>query len=108
MKSSAPEFAVGGSVTLTATSSVPVEQIGATLEIVEEGSGTVVKACTTGTTCSVPVSFYTGDPRLYVGRVGDVESAPVTVARKPWTVSLTTSADVFAAGTESPRVWWRV
>jgi len=98
LESSAQDFIAGSSVTLTATSTVPVEQIGATIEIVNTGDDSVVKSCASGTACAVSVSFYTGDPREYVARIGDVESAPVTVARAAWSVSLKVDREVFSAG----------
>ncbi|WP_291377749.1 hypothetical protein, partial [Demequina sp.] len=98
LEASSPEFQAGGSATLTATSSVPVEQIGATIELLDTADGSVVKSCASGTTCVATVSFLTGGPREYVAVVQDVESAPVTVARAAWTVELTTTLDVFGAG----------
>ncbi|MCB2411832.1 DUF6531 domain-containing protein [Demequina sp. TTPB684] len=57
--------------------------------------------------CSLDTRFYTGDPHqyvAYVSAVGNYEtdvqatSNPVTVARKPWSATLTVDRSVFAAG----------
>lgn len=91
-------FAAGSTFTLTATSTTPVENLGAALEIVESSSGAVVKSCYTGTECSKTLTFFTGPGREYIARVAYQQSAPVSVSRLPWTLDLDVDKAVLAAG----------
>lgn len=93
-------FRVGETFTLTATSNQDVSRTGGTLAqvISDETTSTRVGQCTTGTSCSVTLSFASGPPRTYVAYVSkpnnyppvDVRatSQPVTVSRAPWTITL--------------------
>jgi len=98
LTTSAGTFVAGSSVKLTAETDVDVAPTASTITIVDESSNTTVASCTSGRTCTANVSFYTGPARDYVARVGALASAPVSVARAPWSVSLTSNKAVFSAG----------
>lgn len=90
-------FAAGGSVALTATTDVEVSSSGSRIEIVEEATGSVLSACSSGTSCTAQVSFASGPARSYIARSAGVVSSSVSISL-PWSVGLTQNKAVFAAG----------
>jgi RHS repeat-associated protein len=83
---------------LTATTDVNVELSASTIAIVDQTTGTTLKTCTVGKTCAIATRFYSGGPHTYVATVSSLTSAPVTVTRAAWAISLTVNSSVVGAG----------
>jgi RHS repeat-associated protein len=91
-------FTAGQSFTLTATVDVDVSASASVISIVDQSSGATLRSCSSGTSCAVSASFYTGGPRTYVATVNALTSNQVSVARAAWSVTLSVDSPVFAAG----------
>jgi RHS repeat-associated protein len=108
LASSSGTFAAGGSVTLTATADNDPVAAGYHMVILDRSSGATLKDCTTsGLTCVAGgVSFSSGAPHDYVANVFPLggqtnpllTSSDVTVARQPWTASLSSDASSLQVG----------
>jgi RHS repeat-associated protein len=98
LTSDVTEFAAGSTATLTATVDIALEGSASTIKIKDLTAGTQLKACTTGTTCTVATSFTSGAAHQYVATVSTLTSNEVEVSRQAWTVDLATDKSVFAAG----------
>jgi RHS repeat-associated protein len=110
LSSSAGDFVVGASASLTATTDTDVAGSGYHTTIWDMTTGAKLKDCTSGSTCAVAgVSFASGGPhsyRAYVSATASVSaftqplltSSTVAVARAPWTVSLASDRTETVAG----------
>ena len=98
LSSSSGEFSAGSSATVTATTSNDVAATSSTITLTDTTTKSAVGTCTTGTTCSATISFYTGPAHAYVAMVDGLTSNTVTVGRQPWTISLAEDRTSFAAG----------
>jgi RHS repeat-associated protein len=98
LTTSRTEILAGQKARLTATTDVSVSGTGQAIEILDVATDEVLESCATGASCWVDVQFFTGEPRNYLARVGDLESDVVTVSRAAWTLTLTPDTDELAAG----------
>jgi len=96
-----PVISAGELATLTATVDESLENSDSTIEIVNADTSSIVETCSTGLTCEFDTTFYTGDARHYLARVGTLESLEVSVSRQPWAVDLTASKVELVAGQTS-------
>ena len=92
------DFAAGSSVALTATTDKDVADTASTITISDETASSVLTTCASGTTCTASTSFDTGAAHTYVATVNDLTSNEVSVARAPWTLSLSSDRSSFTAG----------
>ena len=93
-----PVISVAEQATLTATTDVAVQLSYSSIKITDQTTGSVIKTCTTGTTCAIAQKFYTGGPHTYIAQVGSLSSNTVEVARQAWSVSLTSASPTVTAG----------
>lgn len=98
LASTASTFGAGSSATLTATTDEDVADTSSIITITDETTSTTLTTCASGTICSVPVSFLTGDPHSYVATVNGLTSNEVTVGRATWSISLAVDDPTIAAG----------
>jgi RHS repeat-associated protein len=98
LASNETSFTAGSSATLTATTDVDVSDSASTITITDTTTSTTLATCTSGTTCTASVTFYTGGAHTYVATVNDLTSNTVTVSREGWTVTLASSETSFSAG----------
>ncbi|MDQ1745622.1 MAG: hypothetical protein QOE23_3961, partial [Pseudonocardiales bacterium] len=98
LETSQATFAAGSSFTLTATTNVDVSLSSSTVTITDQVTSGIVRTCSTGTTCALTTTFPSGGPHTYVAQVNSLVSAPVTVSRQAWAVTLTQSGSVYTAG----------
>jgi hypothetical protein len=87
----------GKSATLTATSTVPVEQFGYSIQLLDGDRLAPITYCSRGTNCSVSVAKSVSGAHAFAASVGPATSAHVSVT---WlSVSLTGSAGYRVGGT---------
>ena len=99
LDASAMTFAVGQSVTLTATTNTNVSPSASVIAIVDKSTGLTVKSCSTGTTCVLTtVPFRTGPARAYEARVGSLVSNEIALTRQAWSVTLASDKTTFSTG----------
>ncbi|MFT4029227.1 MAG: hypothetical protein QM675_05070, partial [Protaetiibacter sp.] len=84
-----PIFAAGETPIVTATVDVDVSLSSSKIVIKNAVTGSTVKSCSSGTSCAVAVTYYSGDAKTFVATVGTLTSNEVTVSRAPWTITLT-------------------
>ncbi|HET9780357.1 MAG TPA: glycoside hydrolase domain-containing protein [Candidatus Dormibacteraeota bacterium] len=86
----------GKIATLTATSTVPVDQFGYSIQLLDADTNTPITFCSRGTNCSVSVSEPASGSRAFVAHVGPATSDPLSVT---WlSVGLTGSSTYQAGG----------
>ena len=87
----------GKSVTLTATSTVPVEQFGYSIQLLEGDRMTPISYCSRGTNCSVSVAESVSGSHAFAASVGPATSGHISVT---WlSVALAGSAAYSVGGT---------
>ena len=91
-------FPAGQYPILTATTDLTVSSSGTVITITDQTTGSVIKTCTTGTSCPVAAQWFTGGPHTFIATVGSLISNTVVVNRTPWTLSLTTNFTTLPAG----------
>lgn len=84
-------FTVKATSSEAATATAPIT-------VIDFTDGTLLKTCTSGTTCSVNTSFISTEARQYIARHGQSETEPVTVTPAPWSMTLSTSREIVSAG----------
>lgn len=85
----------GKSATLTATSTVPVDQFGYSIQLLDADTMTPLTYCSRGTNCSVSVTDAMSGPHAFAASVGSATSSPVSVT---WLAVTLTGTPAYRAG----------
>ncbi|HKW06575.1 MAG TPA: glycoside hydrolase domain-containing protein [Candidatus Dormibacteraeota bacterium] len=85
----------GKGATLTATSTVPVEQFGYSIQLLDADRMTPLTYCSRGTNCSVSITDAVSGAHDFAASVGATTSSPVSVT---WLAVSLTGTQVYRAG----------